>query len=135
MNPPGPLLHDVIAGAVPFAVAAMGTAPHLRIIASGAERVADGVYRVWVDVANDGFLPTSGSEANKAPGKGKPLTAHLALPADAHLLPTSGKETAVVGTFGGAGQPAHVAASVGYAIRISVGVTPSGLSRHPPIRR
>jgi len=46
MNHPGQLLDDVIASTVPFAVAAMGTAPHLRISASGAERVAEGVYRV-----------------------------------------------------------------------------------------
>ena len=115
MNPPGPLLRDVIASAVPFAVAAMGTAPHLRISASGAERVADGVYRVWVDVANDGFLPTSGSEANKASGKGKPLTAHLALPADARLLPASGKaEQALEHLAGRVGQHTSLHFSASY---------------------
>lgn len=86
LNPPGPLLPDVIAGAVPFAVAAMGTAPHLRFIATGAEKLEPGVYRIWADFANDGFLPTSGSERGKERGKGQPLTAHLALPTGARLL-------------------------------------------------
>lgn len=86
MNPPGPLLPDIIAGAVPFAIAAMGTAPHLRIVASGAERLSPGVYRVWADIANDGFLPTSGSERGKAMGKGAPITAAITLPPGARLL-------------------------------------------------
>lgn len=90
LNPPGPLLPGVIAGAVPFAIGAMGTAPHLRIAASGAEPVAPGVYRVWADLANDGFLPTSGSERGKEAGKGQPLRATLDLPAAARLLAPAG---------------------------------------------
>ena len=92
MNPPGPLLRDELARAVPFAIAAMGTAPRLRLIASGAERLATGVYRVWATVGNDGFLPTSGSERNRPPGPGRPLTARLALPDGARLLPGSAAE-------------------------------------------
>jgi hypothetical protein len=86
MNPPGPLLPATIGPAVLFAIAAMGTAPHLRISAAAAETIAPGVYRVWADFANDGFLPTSGSEMNK----GTPLRATLVLPDGARPLPTSG---------------------------------------------
>jgi murein tripeptide amidase MpaA len=93
LNPPGPLLPEIIAGAVPFALAAMGTAPHLRIVASGAERLEAGIYRVWVDFANYGFLPTSGSERGKEPGKSAPLTAELALPSGTRLLRTTDSAT------------------------------------------
>ena len=93
MNPPGPLLPEIIAGAVPFALAAMGTAPHLRLAEGGAERIAAGVYRVWADLANDGFLPTSGSERGKEQGKVAPLTAEIALPPGARLLTPTDKTT------------------------------------------
>jgi len=75
---------------VPFALAAMGTAPRLRLIASGAEQPEPGVHRVWATLGNDGFLPTSGSERNRTPGPGRPLVARLALPEGARLLPGSG---------------------------------------------
>ena len=91
MNPPGPLLPDELTRAVPFAIAAMGTAPRLRLIASGTERLEAGVYRVWATIGNDGFLPTSGSERNREPGR--PLTAQIALPTDARLLPGSAATT------------------------------------------
>ena len=91
LNPPGPLLPDIIAGAVPFAIGAMGTAPRLRIIDAGAERLELGVYRVWANIGNDGFLPTSGSERYNTPGKGQPIKAYLALPAGARLLPATAR--------------------------------------------
>ena len=93
MNPPGPLLPDLIA--------AMGTVPRLHLAAAGAERVADGLYRIWADVANDGFLPTSGSEAHKVPGRGRPIAAHLALAAGARLVPTSGEAEQTLGHLAG----------------------------------
>ena len=89
LNPPGPLLPREIERAVPFAIGAMGTAPRLRVIASGTERIAPGVYRVWVNVGNDGFLPTCGSERHRNSGAGKPLIAEVSLPAGATLLPGS----------------------------------------------
>ncbi len=101
LNPPGPLLPDVIAGAVPFAVAAMGTAPQLRVIGSGAERLEAGVYRVWADFGNDGFLPTSGSEMYKTPGKGQPIKATIALPEGARILPATGKAEQELGHLAG----------------------------------
>ncbi len=91
MNPPGPLLPDVLARAVPFALAAMGTAPRLRLIASGAELLEPGLYRVWANVGNDGFLATSGSERNRT--MGRPLTARIELPPGARLLPGSATAT------------------------------------------
>ncbi|MFN8513590.1 MAG: M14 family metallopeptidase [Thermomicrobiales bacterium] len=91
MNPPGPLLPDIIAGAVPFAIGAMGSAPHLRIIDSGAERLEAGVYRVWANFGNEGFLPTSGSERYKERGKGQPIKATIALPEGTRLLPGTAK--------------------------------------------
>jgi hypothetical protein len=91
MNPPGPLLPEIIAGAVPFAIGAMGSAPHLRVIDAGAERLAEGVYRVWMNFGNDGFLPTSGSERYKERGKGQSIRATIALPEGARLLPGTAK--------------------------------------------
>jgi len=87
MNPPGPLMPEEIERAVPFAIAAMGTAPHLRLSAAGTEEVEPGIYRVWANIGNDGFLPTSGSERNRVPGR--PLLARIDLPAGARLLPGS----------------------------------------------
>lgn len=89
LNPPGPLLPREIERAVPFAIGAMGTAPRLRVIDRGAEVVAPGVYRVWGNVGNDGFLPTCGSERHRNSGAGKPLIAELALPHGTALLPGS----------------------------------------------
>ncbi len=87
LNPPGPLLAEEIDRAVPFATAAMGTAPHLRLIDGGAEQIAAGTYRVWANFRNDGFLPTCASERNQTPGPGRPLTANVILPTGARLLP------------------------------------------------
>ncbi len=87
LNPPGSLLEEEIDRAVPFAIAAMGTAPQLRLIDSGAEQITTGVYRIWANYRNDGFLSTSGSERNRTPGPGRPLTANLVLPNDSQLLP------------------------------------------------
>ena len=89
MNPPGPLLQREIERAVPFAIGAMGIAPRLRVIDSGAEQVATGVYRVWATIGNDGFLPTCGSERHRTSGAGRPLQATLSLPGGAELLPGS----------------------------------------------
>ena len=91
LNPPGPLMPEEIERAVPFTIAAMGTAPHLRLASSGAELVELGMYRVWANFCNDGFLPTSGSERNLAPGP--PLLAHVTLPEGARLLPSHAAAT------------------------------------------
>ncbi len=91
MNPPGPLMPEEIERAVPFTVAAMGTAPHLRIAESGTEQVEPGVYRVWANFCNDGFLPTSGSERNRVPGR--LLLARVGLPEGARLLPDDARAT------------------------------------------
>ena len=93
LNPPGPLLPDVLDRAVPFALAAMGTAPRLRIIASDADRLEPGVYRIWANIGNDGFLPTSGSERNKASGPGRPITARLSIPVGARMLSSNAATT------------------------------------------
>ena len=89
LNPPGPLLARELERAVPFAIGAMGTAPRLRVIASGAERVAPGTHRVWATVGNDGFLPTCGSERHRTSGAGRPLFGRLSLPDGVELLPGS----------------------------------------------
>ena len=93
LNPPGPLLARELERAVPFTVGAMGTAPRLRVIASSAEQVAPGTYRVWATVGNDGFLPTCGSERHRTSGAGRPLFARLSLPAGVDLLPGSAPVT------------------------------------------
>ncbi|RIK39385.1 MAG: carboxypeptidase [Chloroflexi bacterium] len=93
MNPPGPLLARELERAVPFAIGAMGTAPRLRAIASGAEPLAPGVYRIWATFGNDGFLPTCGSERQRGSGQGGALTAQITLPAGAELLPGSAPAT------------------------------------------
>jgi hypothetical protein len=71
----------------------MGTAPRLRVIASGAEEVAPGVQRVWATIGNDGFLPTYGSERRHSSGPGGSLVARLSLPEGAELLPGSAPAT------------------------------------------
>ncbi len=101
LNPPGPILPEIIAGALPFAIGAMGSAPHLRIIATGAERLEAGIYRIWANVGNDGFLPTSGSERGQERGKGQPINAKLDLPAGSRLLPTSAKAEQQLGHLAG----------------------------------
>jgi murein tripeptide amidase MpaA len=93
LNPPGPILPRELERAVPFAIGAMGTAPRLRVIASGAEQVASGAFRVWVTIGNDGFLPTYGSERQRASGSSGPLLAHLALADGVTLLPGSAPAT------------------------------------------
>lgn len=93
LNPPGPLLARELERAVPFAIGAMGSAPRLRVIASGAEEVAPGVQRVWANIGNDGFLPTYGSERRRSSGPGGSLVARLALPEGAELLPGSASAT------------------------------------------
>jgi hypothetical protein len=97
LNPPGPLLARELERAVPFALGAMGAAPRLRVIASGAEEVAPGVQRVWANIGNDGFLPTYGSERRRRVppgcGPGGSLVARLSLPDGAELLPGSAPAT------------------------------------------
>lgn len=93
LNPPGPLLARDLERIVPFTAGAMGTAPRLRIIDSGAEQIAPGAYRVWVNVGNEGFLPTCGSERERTAGLGQPLSAQVTLPPGARLLPGSAAAT------------------------------------------
>ena len=93
LNPPGPLLSRELERAVPFTLGAMGCAPRLRVIDSGAEEVAPGVQRVWANIGNDGFLPTYGSERWRGTGASGPLTAELSLPEGAELLPGSAPAT------------------------------------------
>ncbi|HEX3724040.1 MAG TPA: hypothetical protein VHV31_14730, partial [Nitrolancea sp.] len=50
-----------------------------------------GVNRVWANIGNDGFLPTSGSERNRVPGR--PLSARISLPGGARLLPDGAAPT------------------------------------------
>ncbi len=87
LNPPGPLLAEEIERAIPFAIGAMGTAPRLRVIESGAEHLESGIIRIWANVGNDGFLPTCGSERNRRPDR--PLIARIDLPEKSYLLPGS----------------------------------------------
>lgn len=86
MNPPGPLLQQEIDRFIPATLAAMGSGPRLRIVDSGSEALGNGLWRVWVDMANDGFLPTYGSETWLATGNAVPLRATIALPANAEVL-------------------------------------------------
>jgi hypothetical protein len=75
----------------------MGTAPRLRVIASGAAEVAPGIQRIWANLGNDGFLPTYGSERRRRVppgcGPGGPLIARLSLPEGAELMPGSAPAT------------------------------------------
>lgn len=93
LNPPGPLLASELERSIPFAIGAMGTAPRLRVIDSGAEKIAPGVHRVWATIGNDGFLPTYGSERRRSSGPGGSLVAQLSLSAGAELLPGSAPAT------------------------------------------
>lgn len=86
MNPPGPLLPAEIDRLIPATLAAMGTPARLRIIGSGAEHLDDNLWRVWLNIANDGFLPTYGSETWRKTGNAKPVTATIHLPDDVSLL-------------------------------------------------
>ncbi len=100
-NPPGPFLEGEINRNVPFTIRAMGTAPKLRVIGSGAEAVGDGVYRVWVTIGNSGFLPTYGSDTAKATGQPKPIRVGLDLPDGATLASASGKAEQEIGHLAG----------------------------------
>ncbi len=93
LNPPGPLLARELERAVPFTIGAMGTAPRLRVIASGSEQIAPGAYRVWANVSNEGFLPTCGSERRRSSGPGDGLVGQLSLPDGAELLSGSAPAT------------------------------------------
>lgn len=86
-NPPGPLLADEIDRIVPFTLAAMGTGPLLRITAATAERLYDDTWRVRIAVANDGFLPTYGSETWLKTGQADPVVARLLLDGSVELVP------------------------------------------------
>lgn len=100
-NPPGPFLEGEINRNVPFTIRAMGTAPKLRVIASGAEPVGEGVWRVWATVGNSGFLPTYGSETARATGQPKPVKATITLPDGATLASASGKTEQEIGHLAG----------------------------------
>ena len=100
-NPPGPFLEGEINRNVPFTVRAMGTAPKLRVIDSGAESVGEGVYRVWATIGNSGFLPTYGSETARATGQPKPIGASVALPDGATLVSASGRAEQEIGHLAG----------------------------------
>ena len=100
-NPPGPLLEQEIARNVPFTIRAMGTAPRLHLLDSGAEKVGEGVYRVWVVVGNSGFLPTYGAEVSRGNGQIKPVRAVIELPDGANLVSASGKAEQDLGHLGG----------------------------------
>ena len=100
-NPPGPLLEQEIARNVPFTIRAMGTAPRLHLLDSGAEKVGPGVYRVWAVVGNSGFLPTYGAEVSRGNGQIKPVRAVIELPDGVTLVSASGKAEQDLGHLGG----------------------------------
>ena len=100
-NPPGPFLEGEINRNVPFTIRAMGTAPKLRVIGSGAEAVGEGVYRVWATIGNSGFLPTYGSDTANATGQPKPVRVSLDLPEGATLASASGKAEQEIGHLTG----------------------------------
>ena len=86
MNPPGPLLPAEIERLVPATLAAMGTSARLRIIETGSEQIEPNIWRVWINIANDGFLPTHGSDTWRNAGRAEPVRAEISLPAGCALL-------------------------------------------------
>ncbi|HEV2528065.1 MAG TPA: M14 family metallopeptidase [Thermomicrobiales bacterium] len=100
-NPQGPFLEGEINRNVPFTIRAMGTAPQLRFVDSGAEQLGDGVYRVWAVVGNSGFLPTYGSETARATGQPRPVKVTLDLPAGAKVGSASGRVEQEIGHLAG----------------------------------
>ena len=100
-NPPGPLLPDEIERVVPFAIAAMGTGPVLRIAGASAERLYDDTWTVRVTVANDGFLPSYGSDTWLKTGQAEPVRATLTFDGAGELVPTSSAPTRTIGHLAG----------------------------------
>ena len=100
-NPPGPLLKEEIDRVVPFALAAMGTGPLLRIASASAERLYDETWRVRVTVSNDGFLPTYGSETWLKTGQAEPVVASISFADHVELVPANGPTNVAIGHLAG----------------------------------
>ena len=126
----------------------MGTGPVLRIAGASAERLYDDTWTVRVTVANDGFLPSYGSDTWLKTGQANPVSATLTFNGSGELVPAHDSAARTIGHLAGRvanftsfmpmAQPADtskgsaewtVRASVGTRLTIEAGSNRAGIQR------
>jgi murein tripeptide amidase MpaA len=85
-NPPEHLLAEECAKNTRFILAQAAATPLLAIARAEREELAEGLYKLTVEVENTGFLPTNVTEAAKKSGALREVEVRLELPEGAELL-------------------------------------------------
>lgn len=85
-NPPPDLFRSEQEGMVDYLLVLAGSLPRLWARETEMSRVAPGVFRVIVEVANSGYLPTSGSDRARTRNLTQEVAATLVVPPGGRIL-------------------------------------------------
>jgi hypothetical protein len=114
INPPAALLDSLGNGQTAFVAALAGMLPEIALRKLKTESLGSGLFRITVEVANDGYLPTSSAVGNQV-RMPRPVRVELA-PGDGREV-VSGRRTQLLDPIAGSGAGTELS----WVVRASTG--------------